>query len=253
MMKKILTLLIFLSLFGIQSPMLYGESSDTITLPESILDSIDGKGMDNTVQSATVYFTNEKTGIPQLCFDYNSTLEDLPFGVYDTGSRNATRSSSLYETVIRRDYTIQALQRTAFLVGPRVDSQFYLSVAKGQTITTTHRDRLEGKLILPSNIDNPLQLLLNKKFQADHDGNLVYEWSGQQTYNGPEEESSYNSRFHYHALDYDQYSIVVETTSYINVYANGHYLYQKILRETIPEFNVNAPIFISYHQDLLIE
>lgn len=123
-------------------------------------------------------------------------------------------------------------------------SRKLLSVAKGETVTTTHSDKIEGKLILPSDIDKGLQALLTKKFQADHDGTLVNVWSGTHTYNGPEEQSSCNSRFHYHALDYDQFSIVVQKTAYINVYAKGHYLYQKIVTETVPEVLVKKPVFI---------
>lgn len=159
--------------------------------------------------------------------------------------------SSVIEKYSHSEYSIAGYRLIGTRVGPIEQQRCYDSRAKGETYTSSSTTTINAYLKISTTVKSGIKFLVEGKLEAEAGGSYEYKWSSSYTLSGPAENSIYNTRLFYHAIDYDKYSFDIKETRYTNIYtAGGTYITQKSDTIYIPKFTVKRPIGISYSEDV---
>lgn len=147
-------------------------------------------------------------------------------------------------------FTYRTSTRTAQLVGPREKEVTWKTMARGESYAVTDSTKLTGTVKIEGTVKAGIPAIVNQTLTASVTGSIEKYWSSTTTLYGPATTSSYNTRLFMHAVDYDQYSFVLNRTDYYKVYNGGAYYYTTTYSGTEYVPSVKSPVFMSYSKDI---
>ncbi|SDT27310.1 hypothetical protein SAMN05444162_3632 [Paenibacillaceae bacterium GAS479] len=110
---------------------------------------------------------------------------------------------------IKSDYVAGSVKIAAYNVGPMTDQQHLVSIAKGKEAYVEKNTTVSGSLKLSGSYNQNVLGLVKASLNLEASGTVSKTWTTSQKYFGPKEDSIYNSRSIYGAIDYDLYNITV--------------------------------------------
>lgn len=149
-------------------------------------------------------------------------------------------------------YTVNTYTRTGQAVGPRQKVVTYASLAKGETRVETDTTQLSGTVTVSGSYDINALNIIKTSLSGSISGTISHSWSKTTTLTGPPEGSIYNTRLYNHAVDFDQYSYILNKTDVYYIYNNGVYYGQTSYSGGTTTVNsIKSPIFVSYSTDVI--
>lgn len=145
-------------------------------------------------------------------------------------------------------YGIRSYSRTGQAVGPRMNEVTYASLARGETRTVTDTTTLTGTVTISGTYNVNAINLVKASISGSVSGSISHTWSTTTTLTGPN--APYNTRLYSHAVDFDQYSYILNKYDVYYIYNNGSYYSEETYNGGTVTMNaVKKPIFVSYSTD----